>query len=58
VLLSDLEEAGLLERDQDGGVAIVVQPESFVGSRTGAHVAGQYDSQAMTGTMDITANGP
>jgi ATP-dependent DNA helicase RecQ len=29
VLLSDLEEAGLLERDQDGGVAIVVQPESF-----------------------------
>jgi ATP-dependent DNA helicase RecQ len=29
VLLSDLEEAGLIERDQDGGVAIVVQPESF-----------------------------
>jgi ATP-dependent DNA helicase RecQ len=29
VLLSDLEEAGLVERDQDGGVAIVVPPESF-----------------------------
>jgi hypothetical protein len=31
VLLSDLEEAGLIERDQDGGVAIIVQPESFQG---------------------------
>jgi ATP-dependent DNA helicase RecQ len=29
VLLLDLAEAGLIERDQDGGVAIVVQPESF-----------------------------
>jgi ATP-dependent DNA helicase RecQ len=32
VLLSDLEEAGLIERDQDGGVVIVAQPEAF---RTG-----------------------
>ena len=28
VLLSDLEEAGSVERDQDGGIAIVVPPES------------------------------
>ena len=29
VLLSDLEEAGLVERDQEGGINIVVPPESF-----------------------------
>jgi len=29
VPLSDLEEAGSVERDQDGGVAIVVPPETF-----------------------------
>jgi ATP-dependent DNA helicase RecQ len=29
VLLSDLEEAGLIERDQAGGIAIGVPPESF-----------------------------
>jgi ATP-dependent DNA helicase RecQ len=29
VLLSDLEEAGSIERDQDGSVAIVVPPEAF-----------------------------
>jgi len=29
VLLSDLEEVGSVERDQDGGVAIVVPPETF-----------------------------
>jgi ATP-dependent DNA helicase RecQ len=29
VLLSDLEEAGSVERDQDGGIAIVVPPEAF-----------------------------
>jgi ATP-dependent DNA helicase RecQ len=29
VLLSDLEEAGSVERDQDGSVAIVVPPETF-----------------------------
>jgi ATP-dependent DNA helicase RecQ len=29
VLLSDLEQAGLIERDNDGGVNIVVPPESF-----------------------------
>ena len=29
VLLSDLEEAGCVERDQDGGIAIVVPPETF-----------------------------
>jgi len=29
VLLSDLEEAGLIERDLDGGIAIAVPPESF-----------------------------
>jgi ATP-dependent DNA helicase RecQ len=29
VLLSDLEEAGLVQRDRSGGIAIVVQPESF-----------------------------
>ena len=29
VLLSDLEEAGSVERDQDGGIAIVVPPETF-----------------------------
>jgi Lhr-like helicase len=34
VLLSDLEEAGSVERDQDGSVAIVVPPETF---KTGAY---------------------
>jgi ATP-dependent DNA helicase RecQ len=29
VLLSDLEEAGSVERDQDGSIAIVVPPEEF-----------------------------
>jgi ATP-dependent DNA helicase RecQ len=29
VLLSDLEEAGSVERDQDGSIAVVVQPEAF-----------------------------
>src|SRR6185312_6179099 len=29
VLLSDLEEAGSVERDKDGGIAIVVPPEAF-----------------------------
>jgi hypothetical protein len=29
VLLSDLEEAGSVERDQDGSIAIVVPPETF-----------------------------
>jgi ATP-dependent DNA helicase RecQ len=29
VLLSDLEEAGLIERGQDGGITIVVSPQSF-----------------------------
>ena len=29
VLLSDLEEAGCVERDQHGGIAIVVPPETF-----------------------------
>ena len=29
VLLSDLEEAGSVERDEDGSVAIVVPPEAF-----------------------------
>ena len=29
VLLSDLEEAGVVERDQKGGINIVVPPESF-----------------------------
>ena len=29
VLLSDLEEAGSVERDQDGGIAIIVPPETF-----------------------------
>jgi ATP-dependent DNA helicase RecQ len=29
VLLSDLEEAGSVERDQDGSIAIVVPPEAF-----------------------------
>jgi ATP-dependent DNA helicase RecQ len=29
VLLSDLEEAGLTARDEDGGVSIVVPPENF-----------------------------
>ena len=29
MLLSDLEEAGLIERDQEGGINIVVPPESF-----------------------------
>ena len=29
VLLSDLEEAGLVERDQEGGITIVVSPKSF-----------------------------
>ena len=29
VLLSDLQEAGLIERDQEGGINIVVPPESF-----------------------------
>ena len=29
VLLSDLEEAGLIERDQEGGINIAVPPDSF-----------------------------
>jgi ATP-dependent DNA helicase RecQ len=29
VLLSDLEEAGLVERDQDGGITVVVPQEAF-----------------------------
>jgi superfamily II DNA helicase RecQ len=29
VLLSDLEEAGSVERTEDGSIAIVVQPEAF-----------------------------
>ena len=29
MLLSDLEQAGLIERDQNGGIAIVVPPETF-----------------------------
>jgi ATP-dependent DNA helicase RecQ len=29
VLLSDLEQAGLIERDQNGGITIVVPPETF-----------------------------
>jgi hypothetical protein len=29
VLLSDLEEAGLIERDQEGGINIVVPPQNF-----------------------------
>jgi ATP-dependent DNA helicase RecQ len=29
-LLSDLEEAGLVERDQDGGITIAVPPDKFV----------------------------
>ena len=33
VLLSDLEEAGSVERDQDGSIAIVVPPESVQGRR-------------------------
>jgi ATP-dependent DNA helicase RecQ len=29
VLLSDLEEAGLVERDQDGGITVAVPPDKF-----------------------------
>jgi len=33
------------------------RPWPDVGTRTGAHVEGKYDSQGMTGTMTISPNG-